>query len=145
MAGAQLALRGREGRGMAVRATPTRAVTYAEEAAVWAAKGDGQLTNFDAFELAWARLHRGLAPDALRADPAAISAEVSRLERERGLERRWLPALERLAIMDSPSLRAVRAPRRCDSLDSQHGTSVLRVLFRGVTGRMPQVRSWRLA
>ena len=124
---------------------PTRAHARAEEAAHWAAHGDGLLTNFDAFVLAWARLHKGLRPDALRADPSAMEAEVSRLESERGLKREWLPALERLAIMGFPTLAAVRKPRRCDGLDTQHGTAVLGLLYRKITGTKPQVRSWRLA
>lgn len=104
------------------------------------------MTNFDAMELAWKRLHRSLSPDALRADPAKIEAEIIRLEHERGLKRRWLPALERLMAMDSPQLLSVRRPRRDERLDTQGGDAVLRLLFRDVTGgRSPQVRSWRLA
>ena len=119
----------------------------ARQAAAWGRdKGADGMTNFDAMELAWKRLHRSLSPDALRADPARIEAEILRLEHERGLERRWLPALERLMAMDSPQLLSVRRPRRDERLDTQGGDAVLRLLFRDVTGgRTPQVRSWRLA
>ena len=118
----------------------------ARQAASWGREeGTDGMKNFDAMELAWKRLHRSLSPDALRADPAKVELEVRRLECERGLRRKWLPALERLMAMDYPQLLCVRRPRRDERLDTQGGDAVLRVLFRELTGRAPQVRSWRLA
>lgn len=53
--------------------------------------------------------------------------------------------LSRMLVMDEPALSARIHPQYVEALDCQAGVAWLQLQFTAVTGRRPQVRSWRHA